>query len=97
MKLFLVLISSYKSWQENKDICTLLYFYKRLARKKNLRHVISFFFFSPPVLNVLSQKLTQHPASEGRKRGGLARGSAMSLLCGSGHVRGSLHKLFLQR
>jgi len=50
MKLSLVLISSYKSWQGNKDICTLLYFYKRLARKKNLRRVISFFFFPLPCL-----------------------------------------------
>lgn len=55
MKLSLVLISSYKSWQGNKDICTLLYFYKRFAWKKNLRHVISSFFF-PPLLNALSQR-----------------------------------------
>lgn len=47
MKLSLALISSYKSWQGNKDICTLLYFYMRLAQKKNLRHVISFFSFIP--------------------------------------------------
>lgn len=35
------------------------------------------------MLNALSQKLTQHPASEGRKKGGLARGYTMSPLCGS--------------
>lgn len=78
MKLSLVLISSYKSWQGNKDICTLLYFYKRLARKKNLRHVISF-FFPPPLLSALSQRLNPAPPpSEGRKKGGLARGYAAS-------------------
>lgn len=52
MKLSLVLISSYKSWQANKDTCTLLYFHKRLAWKKNLRHVISFSFFFFPCLTL---------------------------------------------
>lgn len=69
MRLSSVLISSYKCWQENKDARTLLYFYKRFAWKKNLRHVISFFFFSPCLaLSVGGQPRT----SKGTKEGGLA-------------------------
>lgn len=75
MRLSSVLISSYKCWQENKDARTLLYFYKRFAWKKNLRHVISFFFF-PPLPGAVSWRPTPHLRGHKGRRFGSAGHSA---------------------
>lgn len=96
MKLSLVLISSYKSWQGNKDICTLLYFHKRLARKKNLRRVISF-FFPLPCLVLSVRGLTQHLLPPRAERKAVWHGATPHLLRRSGHVLGCPHKPFPQR